>query len=94
MMLLVVYVTCFRAFRSLRTALEALLGAGEGHWPTHSLQPLWPHAPASHLPGLTRKRVISVGLQRDVAQSALRICDKLVDYKHPSYRAPLDLGGL
>ena len=38
------------------------------------------------------KRVISVGLQRDVAQSALRIRDYLVDYKPPRCRAPDDLG--
>lgn len=38
------------------------------------------------------RRAISVGLQRDVAQSAMRIRDKLLDFKHPPMRAHLDLG--
>ena len=38
------------------------------------------------------KRVISVGLQRDVAQSAMRLRDKLLDFKPPPFRAHLDDG--
>ena len=40
------------------------------------------------------KRVISVGLQRDVAQSAMRLRDKLLDFKPPPFQAHLDLGRL
>ena len=40
------------------------------------------------------KRVISVGLQRDVAQSAMRLRDKLLAFKPPPFRAHLDLGRL